>query len=476
MHHRVLACNSNTLNINLDKMKGLHIMKTLIRAFIAIITVVIIISLLIIPAVANENTIVEKESLQFSIKGFEPKPLESNLNKLHLNKRAYITLDDRMGSNLANSETAFNTLLKSFYEAQPEDQKLKEGHYSVSGITKEGFPEYYAGAFINTDLNLVVLLTESMINSDHALAADELGIEVFAESNGIIFSSAEHSYRQLVSLMDDIHKYMMLPAREKDTRFCIYSFSIDDYNNCVIVGMKDIGEENIAAFKETVSNSKALRFYKDEQNIPFSVLNPGQEIDSGTSGASMAFRATIYENNTTKYGFVTAAHVTYKGADVKVNGTTVGTTHNSKYSLQNNSTMDAAFVLLKDGWSVSTSLAHSGTTLTSAIDMNMAQGTPVVKYGQANQTNNYSGRVSGTITSMTHAFTLRIPVYNSYNDYYLYDMIQASTKGQTGDSGGLLISARVGVHIAGVTCSGNSDSTSFTKAINITSGLGLTLH
>ena len=81
-----------------------------------------------------------------------------------------------LASNLAKTEDAYAKMMKSFYNAQPEVQKYKESVYTVSGITAEGFPDVYAGAYVNKDMNLVVALTEDCISTSRNLIAGQTEI------------------------------------------------------------------------------------------------------------------------------------------------------------------------------------------------------------------------------------------------------------------------------------------------------------
>lgn len=163
------------------------------------------------------------------------------------------------------SGSAYDSMIKSFYEDQPESRKSMDDVYTVSGITADGFPDAYAGAYINENMDLVVLMTES------AAAAN---------SEDLIFSTAKYSYSELVSIMDDILQYLKRSQANADDGFLIVSYCIDDQNNRVIVGLSDISDACIASFKEKVCDSPAVSFELEDTSEQMDYGSPGRHFQA----------------------------------------------------------------------------------------------------------------------------------------------------------------------------------------------------
>lgn len=148
-------------------------------------------------------------------------PLETNADILQLNDGSGPILLDtysndalvdteimniELENNLAIAGEAYDSLMKTFYNAQPDSQKHNPDIYTVGGISAEGFPRTFAGAYINKNLDLVVLMTEDTIQTKATLAYAEDTILQATGTDQLIFSTAEFSYSDLVSLMSCSYK------------------------------------------------------------------------------------------------------------------------------------------------------------------------------------------------------------------------------------------------------------------------------
>ena len=389
-----------------------------------------------------------------------PIPLTYDNEILALNESSSPADSPTLQSNLEKTEQAYSNMFHSFYSSLPDGEKYKEGVYTVSGIPAGGFPDSYAGAYVNPDLNLVVLLSSDTTKSRASLATSQKLLSDAADSSSLIYATAQYSYNDLVSAMNDIHQYHL--NRVDDTTpvlFNIKYFAIDDYNNCVIVALDDISSSAINSFKSLVSDSPVINFILDtsDNQSEDTTLKPGGAIDNG----SVAFR--IYKQVGTNYieGFLTAYHC-YPSAKQVFSGTTIVADTDVGQASGN---MDAIFCILRPGHSVSTTISYIGGTLRNAIDVNFAQGDPVTMVGQS------SKGVTGTIKNSSYAYT-----YRATNTYF-YDLGAADYDRQSGDSGGIVISTRTGYnYIAGIHRGLDGQYSIFTKAINVTTGLGLTFN
>lgn len=360
--------------------------------------------------------------------------------------------------NLNISSDAYDTMIRSFYNAQPATEKYKVGEYTVAGITAEGFPESYAGAYTNRNLDLVVLLAEETTTTARSISNGQETITAAANTDDIIFSTAQYSYRTLVSLMDDVYQYIE-NGNNGDDGFNIVSYALDDYNNRVIVGLDNISVSAINAFKATVTDSPAIDFVVvDTDDISDdTTLKPGLGTDMG----SIAFHIYKLENNEYVEGFVTAAHCYDPGDPVKVNGTTVADAHGTAWQYGGN--MDAVFCVMRSGHSFSNTISYIGGTLREGIDANLSQGHPVTMVGCSTEGSD------GTIQTISYGYTI--------GGVSFYDLAGSNYTRQGGDSGGIVISTRTGTNwIAGVHKGTGGGYSAFSKAINITPGLDLTFN
>lgn len=134
-------------------------------------------------------------------------PLTYDNEILALNESSSPADSPTLQSNLEKTEQAYSNMFHSFYSSLPDSEKYKEGVYTVSGIPAGGFPESYAGAYVNPDLNLVVLLSSDTIKSRTSLATSQKLLSDAADSSSLIYATAQYSYNDLVSAMNDIHQY-----------------------------------------------------------------------------------------------------------------------------------------------------------------------------------------------------------------------------------------------------------------------------
>ena len=386
--------------------------------------------------------------------------LETDTVVLKLNTASGENMSLEEQSNLEAAEKAYSNLFNSFFLNLSNDEKYPEGVYSVSGIPAGCFPDCYAGAYINSNYELVIQLTEE---STKTTASVYEGQETISQATGdseLIYAAAEFSYNELVSVMNDIYQYQSSADQERaDTTFQICYYMIDDFNNCVEVGLENVSASSIKAFKKYVSDSDAIVFSDAEVTdaCDDSTLKPGIGLGTGSTG----FHIYKYENGKYIEGFVTAAHCYDPGDTITYGTTTVAYAHSSAW--QYGGDVDAVFCVLESGNSFSSTIAYIGGTLKDGIDANLAQGNPVTMVGKSTQ------GTSGTVTSISYSFT--------YNSTKFTDFVAADYDRNSGDSGGIVISTRTGSNwIAGIHKGVTNSRSVFSKAQNITNELGLTFN
>ena len=242
--------------------------------------IALLLSVMLLASVCNFLVVATNE---VTIDGFTYKQLETDPSVLQVNASSAAALPYSSISNsvvndklhLANAGNAYDNLMTSFYQAQTNTE-LNAGHYTVNGIGAAEFPDTYAGAYINKDLDLVVLMTEDKITDTQSIYAAQKELSCASGSDEIIFAAAEYSYSYLVSLMDDIYQYLLTGNNGNDG-FRIVTYALDDFENRVIVGLSDTSLKNVEAFKKNVSDSAAIEFEQTEIIYsPSYVIEPAQ--------------------------------------------------------------------------------------------------------------------------------------------------------------------------------------------------------
>lgn len=392
-------------------------------------------------------------------------PLEMNKDVLAVNVSSEpVENAVEKDGNLLKTEAAYDNLLKRFFEGQSKEQQYNEDCYTVSGITKDGFPKEFAGAYVNKDLNLVVALTESEVRTTKKLATSEKKFNEMANCSNIIYTAAKHSYRDIVSAMDDIYQYVKVNGTEINNTNIIY-YAIDDYNNCVEVGLGDISTLNVTTFKKLICNSDVVTFRLAEGGnfVNDITLKPGQGIRGLGGSYSLGYGAMKFENGKYVKGFVTAAHCLEAGTtQYTTDMTYIARVHET--AQRNSGNLDAMFcVLANSGDTVGKSIAYGGGTLKAAADLNYAQGSPLTKVGMS------TGKTTGVVKNTSYACAISGVSHT--------DFVSADYESEAGDSGGLVMSTRNGNYIAGIHSGHHAifNIAVFCKVQNINSAFNLTL-
>ena len=382
--------------------------------------------------------------------------------------------------NAANE--AYTNLLESFRATAPAVQTRSDGRenanmsdeasttYTVDGIPAGGFPDYYAGAYMNANHELVVMMTDNA-------AASKSAVRSLSQSSELNFRTAEHSYADLVRCMDEITQGWSSGSAE----FAPIQYAyIDDFGNRVVVGVKELSDEYLELLRARLKYFDAMVFtecgdmaeaitpesttvncnmdniasVKSSNLITCSSVLYKYGLNSIPSGSypseqfSFGFKAKRTTGGVTQYGFVTAGHAMNKTEFAFVDSTNpnyecigecVLSTQMSTYQY------DAAFVSVQ-----SSKLARLSSTfsvngglnrITSTSTRTAAQGSTIYKCG--GKTNETYGPV------LSSSFSLNAGTGISYMDVGV-----AAYFSKPGDSGGLVYSVAsstaypVGIHVA----------------------------
>ena len=383
-------------------------------------------------------------------------------------------------SNIGDSNAAFTNLFDSF---RTNMMNMNGSGYSVSGVYASQFPEYYAGAYINTDGQLVVLLVDTLTWTE--LNAAKVDVCQRAGSEDIIFGTAANSYSALVNAMSQVSDYM-----ENNTTTAsmaeIRSARINDYQNAVVAGIatevstygldgSNTLNSIIEAQNDPLFNSSVIVFEEDNSEL-LANINCGDKLNGNGASFSAGFRAK-YTNSSGSivYGIVTCGHAfTGCTSAVSVIGglEIIGTLDPTRNTVSGD--LDAAFIKTSSSGAISNKVVDSnGTTynISSTGIIGPAMGGIVYMRGYA------TGSVQqGVVSDISAIKTLKDSQGNIIAT--LSDIYGANYNSQPGDSGGIVFAytstneyATAGVHIGS-----NDTGVFFTKALNIASEFGIWVY
>lgn len=344
---------------------------------------------------------------------------------------------------------AYTNMLDSFRNSgasklsvQSEYAEKQQSGYTVDGIPAEDFPDYYAGAYINQNHELVVLVTDNAASVRRMAKAQ-------AQGSNLNFREAVHSYADLVRCMDEITSYW----NNGNTEFSALKYAyIDDYGNRIVVGSQRMDDEymsflqrelkyfDLIEFCECGDVDGAITLESTTVNCfttihPSTVASPAAE---PSEQMSFGFKAKKVINGVTKYGFVTAKHA------IDVGEYAVCLNQNSIYrhigkciysvGLVESGSVDAAFVehtntseFQLSGTFVNTDARPNVTRTTSQQYKTLSQGSTIYKCGAVTR------ETQGNVASVS--FTINVGT-----TIYCRDLGLANYYSQGGDSGGLVYS------------------------------------
>jgi len=345
--------------------------------------------------------------------------------------------------------------------AKEIDEKFKSDNIII-------YPNYYGGMYINSDGELIIQVTKD--DNLNKTKTDNKYNSYINSVDSKNIKYVENSYNALEKINNEIIAYFTNNGEKINGFIGNY---IDVYSNHVIVELKNNSIEEQNEFKEKVINSELITFVKSEEKSLTASYN---------AGAKYTFSYSKTEGNTIKFytnscsigyrakrkgvsGFVTAGHCFY-GINASLS---IGTIQKSFY----NQTMDAAFVAIGSGNSITNNLNVTNYMTQSLNTSNagyITTGTMVGKVGAS------SGYQSGTVQSTNYSTTSDDGIYHT-------NMIKASNYNIDGDSGGPVFKIGTSTNpvgtVIGVTSLGpigGGNMTAFYNADSIATALGITRY
>ena len=337
------------------------------------------------------------------------------------------------------------------------------------------YPDNYGGMYINSDNSLVIQLVKDKYNNNNnnliydnyktILISDEIKIEY-----------VDFSYYELEKNNQIIIDYFMM---NNDINNNFVANYIDIYSNRIIVELLHSDEESKKYFTDYILNSNMVVFKKGVRPNLKSTYKAGSKYNysytqTNSQGGFFQTSGKCSVGARTKrngvLGYITAGHCTGRKMGWNLSSITIdnGTYVASSY----NQTMDAAFVKIDSGHTLSNNLAYTGyqASFINTTGLNyFTIGTTVGKSGFAGQ---YG---YGVITSTNYS------VIDGDEGYYHSSLISANITTVSGDSGcpvfvinGLTLTN--GAPLIGIASLGGTGLLGFYKYDTIVSNLGLTKY
>ena len=131
---------------------------------------------------------------------------------------------------------------------------------SEEGIRGENiYPDFFGGMYINEDRNLVVLVVDDMVSKSRA-STDYIRFSgMVGTADGIIVRSVDFTYNELNSAMEIIRDFRRVNP-DCEIIGNVVSNGVRPSRNRVVVRLRIYNEEQIARFRDTVSDSPIFTF------------------------------------------------------------------------------------------------------------------------------------------------------------------------------------------------------------------------
>jgi len=338
------------------------------------------------------------------------------------------------------------------------------GLFPTNRLGERIYPDFIGGTYLNDYGNLVIQIVnnENSRNSGYDVWSNAVNLD------DIIIEYVEFSARELTETMKVISKFIMdNPDSDVSKNF---AFGGIGFKNRVEIALIIYNEEEIARFREVISNSLAIVFEEapadfsperwpgsgrgahldneisenaDSDILPMNAtnLNPGSSIITGSDRYSVGFRATLNGAR----GFITAGHFLRVGQVFPNVGTVT--------RLQDRGAVDAAFITTNSNVNLTNNLPSPYTTLSVSPIGNLQLNQTVVKIGAE------TGITSGQILQFDFMMG------------NLTSQVRTNLRADGGDSGGVVFTSfppfnLVGI-VTGISGWPGSNTMFFTRASNI---------
>lgn len=331
--------------------------------------------------------------------------------------------------------------LSNEIEANEQYQRLLDNlsKDASSSVGRIALSDYYGGAYINDDGNLVVCVTDDYDVKSAAIQAYTGNEQIITERVKYTYATLEQEQARLTEVYEamrvasatkeaDPSKSPVSSAAE-DLFASICSTYIDEEKNIIVVEIENLTTDKIALFQILFSDKDFVEFTEGYTNTTTADWNPGRKIYKSTGGWLSTGYPVYFTNSNgnLERGFVTAGHG-YEEGDIvyrSYGGTNeLGVCVASAFS----GDTDAALIqITSSSYDISEVTYYDDTTLSSNSYSLPAQGSTIYKEGAKTQC------TSGTVSSRS------VTVY--YADATVSDMLKTTALNLGGDSGGVAYTA-----------------------------------
>ena len=294
--------------------------------------------------------------------------------------------------------------------------------------------DYYGGAYLNDDGNLVVCVTNEYDTDSNA-------IQAYTNNSDIAIKTVKYAYNELSEEQDRIAEIWKAARANntesyklEDASISIHDVAeflcgtyIDEEKNVLVVEIEELSADKIEAFCKMFSSADFLAFEEGyKTTMTASYLNPGEEIWQGSVASLGRLSAgyPVYFKNSSgsiEQGFITAGHGYNTGDTVYTRtGAVLGVCVNSVCS----GNTDAALIrITNSSYDISQTTCYGGVDLQIYGYISPAQGTSLYKDGYK------SGQTSGIVESRSCDIT--------YGNVTITDTLKTTVLNLPGDSGGV---------------------------------------
>jgi hypothetical protein len=171
-------------------------------------------------------------------------------------------------------------------ERLEQERKANEAYNNIldsfdasSNRSEMNYGDDYAGAYINEDGKLVVLIAsgEDTEEAEFQRAAGALLEAANPENAGdIVFQKAKYSYAYLEGLMEKINNQNAQPKDPDSIWYHIATVGILDDKNRIEIGIVDLDDMKIQKFKSEVLDEEAITFKNSGGRIIREIAYPGE--------------------------------------------------------------------------------------------------------------------------------------------------------------------------------------------------------
>ncbi|MDC2663193.1 MULTISPECIES: hypothetical protein [Bacteroidaceae] len=376
----------------------------------------------------------------------------------------YVTPDPNIESSVIEPELGMQS---NAYESYESLMKLFANQTrTVDDNDKRNlYPDYYGGAFVNADDQLVVLISSSETNTQ---SVEQIKTRLI---NNVLYQSCKYSYNQLNEVIERLKQSTINTSFLFDN---VGMFGIDDEHNCVRVYLYNNTPAVVNEFKHVVLDTPMIEFSECTPIINNSLScadSIGTIKGDGGHRASVGYRAKDNQGNC---GIVTAGHFIGTGGNLcdPVTFATIGECLSSR---NNDGLIDAAFCKITSSqYAPTNKIAYTANPNIDTLSVDLAQP-PQNLY--VNMVGMRSGRKSGKV------YIASMNVLDNNNHTILTDVILAEYSTQEGDSGGIVYAltssinkrSTVGINKGSTVINGKSYGVCI-KAYLINQTLGLTRY